>query len=248
MMLDMRGKCSICDELCAASDTRFTKALGNSKIRNAIFSVSERFAIIPSLGALSNGHSLLVTRDHTTTVCGGVDSTSRTQFQGHLQSFMKELAKCDDTDFELLCFEHGDPRAELDQPLCSTVHGHLHLLPLQTSFVDSVYESLEGLAIPDIESPSSQETISKFSPYLLVFRMNRICGVRDVLIKDAAGLPSQYMRQLVARVLNLNEWDWRAQPATVAFKETLAHGFRMNQSLTEPVAGDVVFLSAPDAA
>lgn len=229
----MKFECSICAELTAAPNTRFTKAFEDSDVRNAIFSFSEHFAMIPSLGALAEGHALLVTRAHATSVLGGLDEDLWEDVLRHLKAFKSRGLREPSGNLELFCFEHGETSGAGDQPLCSTTHAHLHVIPLESKIVNELYSLVSGIRLDEIASLSAQKLIRGVNRYIIVFRIDRKGRFSDCLVKEAIGIPSQYMRQIVAQVLELEEWDWRVEPASGALRRTLST-FQINKPLEIP--------------
>ncbi len=190
--------CPLCLELGCESKTRFVSAV-NTPALNCVLGTTKNLAAIPSLGPLVPGHSLLVTRYH---------ARSFLREQGLMEE-ATELLRLIQRDWGgpgvgLLCFEHCGSSSRGKTRICTTEHAHLHVAPLPYAagwaVYDGVMDRVRRGASPGDALPAE---------YVAVFIVSgSTCSTRAVAC--AAELPSQFVRQEIARVLGLPEWDWKA--------------------------------------
>ena len=214
--------CTICRELTGAEDSQFARVMGGRLVR-AVFSRTADFQIIPSLGPLVVGHSLLVTNAHHTSVWSCMTNTDLYEQVKTLIRQFSEVAVLDDHD-ELFCFEHGSGD-ETTEPLCSTTHAHLHLIPLPRDIVrELLAEHFERNALVfDSSRPCAGQGNR---PYVLACSTERGGEISNFYVRDATGLESQFMRRAIAKALNLGFWDWKSNLNTSVVGRTIEMGFR----------------------
>lgn len=228
----MNDNCSICREVGGETGTRLSWALQDDALQNAVLAASRTFAIIPSVGPLVVGHSLLVTRHHRCSIFGEIASRQLREIEFLLDEFWPFALRLDDIMPGLLCFEHGAP-GNLESKLCSTTHAHLHIVPLFGNKCDVVLESLDGKPLELIDAHALQIALQGLKEYVLAFHVTRGGKLRHAKVIDAKNLPSQYMRLVVARQLGIDAWDWKAHPNSVLLRKTISLGFRLNCNVNE---------------
>jgi hypothetical protein len=216
--------CTICSELCGASNSQLALTLG-PQTSKAVLESSDEFTIIPSLGPLVVGHALVVTNKHRTNICSSLANTSeRKQIKSLLGFFAKRF--CTHLDDSIFCFEHGAAEQSPVLP-CSTSHAHLHILPLKNNIISAIIENC--FCVPRV-SRSYQE-VSGYASQLNSYIFAAVCTssgeMRNMSIRDATGLQSQFMRRVIADVIRLPGWDWRTNPNVSVLKRTLSLGFRI---------------------
>jgi hypothetical protein len=69
--------------------------------------------------------------------------------------------------------------------------------------------------------PNACETAGSFI-YALAYRAGEVRSPLPFLV--ANNLPSQYMRMIVARALNLSSWDWRDNPNLSQIEQLIDDG------------------------
>lgn len=177
--------------------------LGGGPYVRRIAMESADFVLLPSLGALNEGHMLLCPKPHDTSIAA-VPAERRAAL---MQFKMEAAARLRDVfGLPLHIFEHGAGRTSGTVP-CSTDHAHLHMVPLphdveteflvQDGWVPSAPIEADVLIAPEAE-----------------YIYYELPDGRAFLRKSTGRpFPSQLMRRLLSRALGKEgEWDWRADP------------------------------------
>jgi ATP adenylyltransferase len=220
--------CSICAELNAEPAGRLSAALGDQSIQNAVLMDSSEFVLIPSVGPLRLGHSLLVTKSHISNLLGSMTSDSYQQVQAVFAEFKTKVVDQIDSRLQILGFEHGAMNSFPDKELCSTVHAHVHLVPMFDNAVSRVINSVGGDPLDSLKPVALSPIIGDFPEYLLVFRTSGNKEIDYLTIRDASQLPSQFMRRLVGDELGIKNWNWKISSGASLLKATIDLGFRIN--------------------
>jgi hypothetical protein len=229
MTINSGKKCAICDELAGGKQTTLSRALNDVGVSNAVMTVSDHFAVIPSVGPLVLGHSLVVTREHSSNVFAGLGHPEVRELEGVCELSMKAIL-AHTPDVQLLCFEHGS-RSEFKNVLCSTCHGHLHQVPLKPDDTTAVLDTLKGRTFSCNNYDEIQDLISPFQEYIVAFSLglgrNRFKGT----VLDASSVPSQFVRKVIADQLGIAWWDWKTNMNANLLRCTLALGFEVNREI-----------------
>src|SRR6266849_5021862 len=143
--------CSICDELRAESENRLSSALPGMNIWNAVLATTPSYALIPSVGPLVAGHSLIVSRAHSSNILAGSSVQQRDEIRKLIAALENSLSDRRGPKPRLLRFEHGCNDASVNDVLCSTIHGHLHLVPLNAGTADLVVSDILEKNTPKID-------------------------------------------------------------------------------------------------
>jgi|GEM_PF-2373883 len=223
--------CSICSELDGRSGSRLALALDDPGIRNAVRTVTERLAVIPSVGPLSVGHSLIVTRHHRTNLladatCQEIDDICNVARDLYRTGFVA-AANSD----ALLCFEHGTGANGCDKR-CGTTHAHLHVIPLA---FESIAKVLKCVTERHEFGDSTTERLAEARnlDYIVVFCIGRNLEWRNLSIAIGGAYPSQLMRRIVAESIGVADWDWKKSKRREVLTSTLGLGFDANLSLRQ---------------
>jgi hypothetical protein len=222
--------CSICAELRNEPATRLGVAAGEPELRNAILATTSAYSLIPSVGPLVCGHSLLVPHAHLCSVVADAESSDWEQLTSIMKRLHELTAERDKNEHVILAFEHGAPGQE-HHSLCSTVHGHLHLLPMQRFNARKILATLGGCELESFRLSTVHRLADYWDDYLLAFIWHPYEGVRENRIRSAQGMPSQYLRQLSAQQLGVDAWDWKLDPRRKVLWETLSLGFIPNRKI-----------------
>ena len=221
--------CAICDELSCAHETRLSKALGNSQVKNAAFAVSENLAVIPSVGPLVAGHCLLVTRRHSSNVLADLNQTQLDELDTLCNKSVEKLVR-GRPNTRLFCFEHGS-RCELRETLCSTSHGHLHQLPLQDEDIDAVLHAAGGQRFSVPAFIDIRALLRPAEEYIIAFSLTPGSSRSEGIFMDASNAPSQYLRKLIANQIGSSRWDWKVDRNADLLENTLTLGFERNMNI-----------------
>ena len=217
--------CSICSELRLGDAGELRRTVAG--IVNAVLAVRQTYAIIPSVGALVSGHSLVVPLRHQTAFLAEAE-------EHDIVDAMRACQPLLGAGESLLAFEHG---SSADDPTvrCGTSHAHLHVLPLRLALHASVLGiyPVYPVAIADLRAQARH-----FGNYVAAFTWQNRSG--EGWVVPATGLPSQFMRQRIAAILGLSSWDWKKDPRPAVVRATIDLGFRSNiaviDHLEEPAA------------
>jgi diadenosine tetraphosphate (Ap4A) HIT family hydrolase len=227
--------CDFCNELSGADRGEFGRR--HPTIHNRTVWVNSDLAVLPTLGPLTRGHSLIVPREHFT-ACASMPAPVRRQVEDLvLDCATRERAAGRD----LLWFEHG-AAAPGSSGGCGIVHAHLHLIPTPSGWNRPVLPSeiVFGLANPRrwLDTPAPD------TDYLLVGQVDNVC------VASIDWVPSQMLRRWLAPSLGAAQWDWReSDPEPVPSLEppTCVQPYRSVAHERPPSSRDGRSTSAPHA-
>lgn len=217
--------CSICAELSDRNDTRMAAALGWYGVNSVVPVMTSEFAAIPSLGPLVLGHHLVVTRRHQSSVMLHAEITGRMlELQAAIEQLTSLLSRKLEPHFgcseigNFVLFEHGS--IDDDWSRCGTSHAHLHVVPVRGSALDEIRAKVRSqFCAVDMHEASKQG--NHVRDFVL---SSFVCNNRPEskwYFLPAHGIPSQYMRKVVADCLGLGQWDWKADPESEVLAQTL---------------------------
>ena len=198
----MQFSCNICFELSCKENARFSNSIDNNCVKNAVLSYTDNYAIIPSIGPITHGHNLLVSRNHLNTIFGG--TFNQTEIYT-LLDFASNLMTNNTNDC-ILCFEHGSFSQEC-KSLCSTCHAHLHIIPCNMQLSKVIMDDICRKEHTG-DLMKMKDICNKYSEYILIYTYGR-SYTTSFRVKMAKNLPSQYLRRLVVHHLNSSYWDWK---------------------------------------
>jgi diadenosine tetraphosphate (Ap4A) HIT family hydrolase len=180
------------------------------------------FAVVPSLGPLVPGHSLLCPRAHLRSFAE-VDRDLDGEFLAVKEALRGILARLYDAAVHL--FEHG-MATDGTRTVCTVDHAHMHFVPLSQSIDAGVVE--DGRWIDCDGSLQALRALCGSGEYILYESPD---GGSRILRSEAGALESQYMRKLFAKwVGHANEWDWRATPNALLTDEAWRRFVRSGSS------------------
>lgn len=218
--------CALCAEVSGTDSSRLSVALDDPNMVNACLTRTRHYAIIPSVGPIVRGHSLLVTRDHRYSVFADSDTAALLEITDLLGTFRLRREFFRSPETTLLCFEHGSllPCASL----CSTAHAHLHLMPVPPESAAAAFRAFarEAAHLPSLRHLGA--AIAAFSSYLVAFSFDHSGTARNVIVQDASTVPSQHLRRVVSRSLGRPHWNWKTHPNASLLRQTVAAGFSLN--------------------
>jgi diadenosine tetraphosphate (Ap4A) HIT family hydrolase len=215
--------CTICAELERRADSHLATLLRKDRVLSAVALSSEHFLVIPSIGPLTPGHSLVVTRDHVSSIlltCRGPHASAE------LRLVLSELLAKFRPFFgdSFLIFEHGSTR--FDSCLCSTTHAHLHVVPLSKEIISSVALSLP-VSTPVTNLEHAREVAATFGDFIFLKPLTLDEQDSPGQVIDARGMISQFLRRRIATALGQRDWNWREAPRPKILKQTIHQGFRV---------------------
>nr|AWM04259.1 hypothetical protein CIT40_32325 [Bradyrhizobium amphicarpaeae] len=68
---------------------------------------------------------------------------------------------------------------------------------------------------------------SKERDFIYACDLKAIGGETLAYVLPAAGVPSQFLRKIIASVIGSNNWNWKIEPAKSLVKATIEQGFEL---------------------
>lgn len=172
---------------------------------------SPRLAVVPTLGALTVGSVMLVTRMHYPSMAAApIDiRTEAVAVASRLTDFLRQRFG------QVLLFEHGSAPGAAKGGCIS--HAHWQLAPAPVD----VYHDILKERSADLVSAGSLSTVLPRAngPYLLIKNSED----DQVWTGAGSGLPGQYVRMKIAAATNQPEcWDYVAYPHYDRIESTIA--------------------------
>src|SRR5207253_2975641 len=159
---------------------------------------SANFIAVPSLGQLSEGHTLVVPRQHVYSM-----GALGTDLLAELDSACDEIrAALTSAYVQPIWFEHGCVSER--EGGCGIYHAHLHAVPVQRELIipAQLRQQFDEQRITGFDELRASTAAGR--PYL--FYQGRD---GDRYLYEVGVLPSQFMRRLVADEIGSANWDWR---------------------------------------
>jgi diadenosine tetraphosphate (Ap4A) HIT family hydrolase len=175
----------------------------------SVYSVESRmsrlggdFVALPTVSPLKSGHVLVLPDRHVGSLADLPASTWHTLLES-VRSTVTQLAETFSAPFYF--FEHG---ARIVGTSCGIDHAHLHVLPLSAAMANAVRSRVQ-VDFPTCEQGTFIDILSLAArrigqPYLL-----HGFDLESIQIAFDSGIPSQYMRQVIAQVQQTPKWDWK---------------------------------------
>ena len=186
--------CCLCSQISGQPDNDLIARMlpGEPYVRRIMLE-SSAFAVLPDLGPLVPGHSLLCTKTHTRSFAH-LDDALHDEFASMKRTLRASLQEL--YGGEVHVFEHG-MAGEGNRVLCTVDHAHMHFLPMRAMDLD-----VEGVVFDG--SLAELRRISGGNEYVLYESPG---GEARVRVEN--GIESQYMRRIVANAIGREEWNWR---------------------------------------
>jgi ATP adenylyltransferase len=198
--------CCLCSQIAGREENDLISQMlaGDTYIRRIPFE-SESFALVPSLGPLVPGHTLLCPKAHVRSIAclPDEDTAEYTMIKDRVCRTLASVY-----GVPVHCFEHGSARRG-SRVLCTVEHAHLHLVPaaieirsiLETA--DQSWQHIDPVLTALRERVGDGEYLYYESPD----------GQALVAVENEGGFEAQYLRKVFARALgNADNWDWRQNP------------------------------------
>lgn len=191
-------ECDLCNEL-NGKDCSFTKIYQNEMRSRVIFQTTN-FAVIPTIGQIVEGHTLILPFKHYTSI-GGLPAVRILELETLIEMVKDAIASS--YGVQPLFFEHGTVGNGKESGGCGIYHMHLHAVPIPSAVN---FQALISFPIKKIDSFFKlQEIISKGSSYLLY-----VDQASNKFVIENEHLPSQYMRKKLAEAIGSEDWDWKS--------------------------------------
>lgn len=186
----------------------------DSKPWDQVLFETDRFVVVPSVGALVAGWVLVIPRVEVIAV-GALDAASIVELEPLKDRVIFAVQRAFGS---AAVFEHG-PVAPGLQLGCSVDHAHLHILPAPCSLLEEAIDFQPSLAWHQVEGLRGTSELFQQSRSYLYVEQPRGCAC----IADAELAPSQFFRRIIARHLGIpSKFDWRTHPMTNNVYETVA--------------------------
>lgn len=166
---------------------------------------TDHFVVVPTVGQIVEGYLIIVTKKHYLSM-------------GHLPpSMYAELRWVSDQTSRVLqgvygidCiqFEHGPVGPSQSGGSCVN-HAHLHVVPIDLDASVDIIPHLALMETVEIDEypASAQRMLTRNKSYLYIKPSEG--NTNGAILVDATGLPSQYMRRIIAKIVGKpDEWDW----------------------------------------
>ena len=203
--------CCLCSQI--AGDPRndlIASLLPDSPYVRRIMLEDAAFAVVPSLGPLVPGHSLLCPKVHVRSFAA-LDRHHHGAYAGMKATLRERLRER--YGGEIHVFEHGMAGTG-NRVVCTVDHAHMHFLPLPSAF-DA---GLDDEWIPFDGSLEALRELSAGAEYVLY---EPPAGTAQLLRAGGPGIESQHMRRLIAAGLGASaHWNWRTAPDAAAADQT----------------------------
>jgi len=205
MVLNQNKKedCRICNEIAGKTEGNlFCEIFQDTGWRNFIIHQSDNFCVLPSLGQIVEGYSLIVPKSHYTCI-GSLPE----RLIEELIALKKEVVSLYSQLYsDVIFFEHGCISDVIKGGSCVT-HCHLNLIPIKTQ--KNLVKAISGyLEMPAKELRTYHELRSQYMKKVPYLFYEDSCG--KIFLFETPILPSQFFRQLLAKELGcVEKWDWR---------------------------------------
>lgn len=170
-------------------------------IYDRLLHMSQRFAVLPALGHLVEGYTMVISKEHVPSV-GALSSEDLKE----LQNVKTHLRQIMEPEFgPIVFFEHGSVVNTISSG-ASVIHAHIHAAPWSSTFWKDTssphFSAVDGINY-------TRDSFARRKTYLFVEDSNGVCyGCRP-----QKGLPSQYLRRQLAREAGEQGcWNWRYYP------------------------------------
>ncbi|WDF77334.1 HIT domain-containing protein [Mucilaginibacter sp. KACC 22773] len=212
--------CSICNELLGLTQYNRFQQSNKFGLKNAFLYKDDHFCVIPSIGALENGHCLIVPTVHCNSLLNYVENLGKQQELHKLLIKMADRLVVD-SNMTLLCFEHGSFSNEVNHSLCSTTHAHLHILPINNRHINNILQNIPGADFDEIVGINDIVNEAKrFNDYIIIFSF-RDGKFKQHKVLNSELLPTQYIRKIIGNELKNNNWDWKVNNDNSHTDETI---------------------------
>jgi len=195
--------CCLCSQIAGdPQNDLIARLLPDSPYVRRIMLEDALFAVLPSLGPLVPGHSLLCPKAHIRSFAS-LDRLQRAACAEMKATLRRRLRERYGGEIHL--FEHGMASAG-GRVVCTVEHAHMHFVPLPVDF-DA---GLDNGWIPFDGSLGALRQLSGGAEYVLY---ETPAGAAHLLKGTAQGIESQHMRRLIAGALSPGaHWNWRTVP------------------------------------
>ena len=203
--------CCLCSQIAGdPQNDLIARLLPDSPYVRRIMLEDALFAVLPSLGPLVPGHSLLCPKAHIRSFAA-LDRLQHAAYAEMKATLRRRLRERYGGEIHL--FEHGMASSG-ERVVCTVEHAHMHFVALPADFdagLDDGWISFDG-------SLEALRQLSGGAEYVLYETPARHGALAE---GRRGGIESQHMRRLIAGALGAGaHWNWRTAPDAPAADQT----------------------------
>ncbi|MBI3033108.1 hypothetical protein HYY69_06545 [Candidatus Woesearchaeota archaeon] len=181
---------------------------------------TNNFFVTPALGQMGiEGYLLIVSKFHYQGI-GEIPVSEHPELEIVLGKTIDVVKQHYGDD--VVVFEHG-PRIGCVSGGGCLEHSHLHLVPTDVDVIRGLDDKLVPQSIAGFGEIHDfhKKCFDNYSSYLFIQAQD---GQRYLVPvpRSLPPLPSQYLRQVIARNKGIAQWDWRRYPDHETFQRTLS--------------------------
>jgi diadenosine tetraphosphate (Ap4A) HIT family hydrolase len=204
------GDCDFCQE--AQTGLVSEPVRGAYGVLSRLFFRGDHVVAFPTISPLRTGHSLIVPREHRTSLA---QYSART-----LDEIIEACHIVGERFGHAIWFEHGIGAGDIGG--CGISHAHMHVLPTTTEEFSDTISSMVAEFAADLWSVDGGirhglQIIPPDKSYLIVGSSS----ADNTTVAKYDYISSQFMRRLFAQMFGIRVWDWRNYTAQKQFHETL---------------------------
>ena len=186
--------------------------------KSRIIAETDSFVVLPTTGGFIDNYQLIVPKKHIN--CFGELSVEQLKELKQLIMWQKQI---NNKYFNMYTsmFEHGalHPNNESGK---SIVHAHLHIFPNNKSLLNEIDKYNFGITeINDIYD--LRQICHNYATYLYYSDIDD----KDYVMTHQ-GIPSQFLRKVLADSLNKTDWNWRENPFIDRIEENIKFYIKNN--------------------
>lgn len=194
------------------------------KPENSVFAQTDKYFAISSIGALVEGWTLVVPKEHC---CSMKEIYKDVDFEEFVNSVIAALT---DSYGPIIAFEHG-PNRQGSETSCGTDHAHIHLVPFHS--LSKKLDKMNLLWMPCYSSEVSN--IVQDNEYLFYVDVETALGSTQGRIHILEHPISQFFRKVIADDLGVGDkYNYKINPDTELTLKTID---RMSRYFAESNGG-----------
>ena len=179
--------------------------------RNRIIAETNNFIVFPTTGGFVDNYQLIVPKEHIN--CFGELSIEQLKELKEIIEWQKKINR-EYFNMNSSIFEHGalNPSSENGK---SIIHAHLHIFPNNISLFDEINKYEFGI-MPINDISDLQIICRQYEKYLYY------CDIDNKnYVMTHEGIPSQFLRKVLADSMGISDWNWREAPHLDAIEKSL---------------------------
>jgi diadenosine tetraphosphate (Ap4A) HIT family hydrolase len=185
-------------------DDRVSADSSSASWYDVVLAESVNCCLVPTIGALTQGNSLIISKFHATSMASLPDSSFE-DFLAFKNEVIRGMLQIFPT---ILCFEHGVAYPQTSSGSCID-HAHWHILPASADLIRCVLHSLELKSVGGFDEVRAKVHGGLANGYLYLEHSNG----ESYVLYPSTPLESQLVRRLIARAQGRpDEWDWAVFP------------------------------------